>query len=69
MNKKIGFIGLGLMGKWMSINLVKAGPDAGRNGRTGGLAVSESARHPGGRNSHLRRKWCASGRPAGLDPG
>lgn len=27
MNKKIGFIGLGLMGKWMSINLVKAGYD------------------------------------------
>jgi 3-hydroxyisobutyrate dehydrogenase-like beta-hydroxyacid dehydrogenase len=27
MNKKIGFIGLGQMGKWMSINLVKAGYD------------------------------------------
>lgn len=27
MDKKIGFIGLGQMGKWMSINLVKAGYD------------------------------------------
>ena len=27
MNKKVGFIGLGQMGKWMSINLVKAGYD------------------------------------------
>jgi len=27
MNKKIGFIGLGQMGKWMAINLVKAGFD------------------------------------------
>ena len=27
MNKKIGFIGLGEMGKWMSINIVKAGHD------------------------------------------
>ena len=27
MNKKIGFIGLGEMGKWMSLNIVKAGYD------------------------------------------
>ena len=27
MNKKIGFIGLGQMGKWMALNLVKAGFD------------------------------------------
>ena len=27
MDKKIGFVGLGQMGKWMSINLVKAGYD------------------------------------------
>ncbi len=27
MSKKVGFIGLGQMGKWMAINLVKAGND------------------------------------------
>ena len=27
MEQKIGFIGLGEMGKWMSLNLVKAGYD------------------------------------------